>query len=314
MFYLFYFVLFRSFTLVSEPVQVVPEVDASQDTECIVPDQNHQQSQSLPAAIVGTVDLTTPRLTLNPFLLPEQIANRVWFHQASPGTIASSPVSSPTAQVFFPDILPNHIVLHSNVASGNPFICSVPPNMSHRSASYSIPHTQNNNGTQYISQSLPVSLTSNGLFSMSGSPNSDSAQQELSYPMETTANIHHNSHTLSPPSSSTLTVPTHRHSFSEGDHTLASIRPTSQHSHPTTLHHHGRRSLGSMIAPTSRQRRSSQHSPSRGSTLSLGRESPRQRRRSHDPSEDHNGILENLQMTAQRVSPANYNPNTDSNR
>ena len=253
----------------------MPEVDASQETECIVPDQNHQQSHTQPTAIAGTVDLTTPRLSLNPFLLPEQQANRVWFHQPSSGTIASSPVGSPTTQVFFPDILPNHIVLHSTVASGNPFICSVPQNMTHRSASYSIPsHTQNNNGTQYISQSLPVSLTGNGLFPIGSS---DSAQQELSYPMDTTAHLHPHSHTLSPPTSSTLTVPTHRHSFSEGDHTLASNRPTSQHSHPTV--HHGRRSLGSMIAP-SRQRRSSQHSPSRGSTHSLGRESPRQRRRS----------------------------------
>ena len=236
-------------------------------------------------------------LKLNPFLMPDQQA-RVWF-QGSPGTLATSPVSSPTTQFFFPDVS-NHIVLHSNLTSGNPFICSVPTGMSQRSASYSIPHTHSN-GMQYgISHSLPVSLTSSqrtAVFSISSSPNSD----DQTYQMDTSSHLRPHSNTTSPPSSSSTlaAIPTHRHSFSEGDHTLASIRPPTVHSNVV---HHGRRSLGSMLG-TSRQRRSSQHSPSRGSTHSLGIDSPRQRRRSHDPSENHAVVLESLQATAHRVSP-----------
>lgn len=88
--------ILRSFTLVHEPVQIVPEVDSSQSSECVVPDQDSSTNQQ---SSVNVSELTAPRLHLYPFI---ESNDSMWVQ--SPTVLQHSPISPTSVPLFlFPD-------------------------------------------------------------------------------------------------------------------------------------------------------------------------------------------------------------------
>lgn len=256
--------LHRTFTIASEPVQIVPEVDTSNNSDSLVPDQE-SGTQTTNAFIA---ELTAPRLTINPFLTSDGR-----FFVQSP----QSPVE--TGQFFFPTE-----PFHRMIPSINPFLCASP---SPRYSFAQSPSTSNFSS----SQSLPASMYSSQRHSIhilqtSSSP--DSVQDHSpSLDMHLHPyHVHRHSFSEGDPNSTThlrslLTHPSpipHTH----GRRSLGSMLGSVQSNRP--------------------HRRNSHHSPSRGINTVLT-ELPRIRRRSHEPRDNEREILQSLQAAVDRGIP-----------
>ncbi len=270
-----YFFHFRSLQLQIEPMQIVPEVDMSTSSDCIVPDGD--RSWPTETSNMNFTELSAPRLCLNPFIDSASGLPSGTFHfQSSPREGYSPPSPSSPRIVFFSDN-PSPLRNIPSYSSANPFVHSVssPSSTSDfRSNQSSLTHD--------ISQSLPIYLVSPNL----NSSNVTSTTDRPCTPPVSSYQMHLHPRYMSRHS--------HRHSFSEGD-ANSNLSPQTN-----TQHHHGRRSLGSMLGVIRSQRRHSHHNSPSPSYGMLNDESPRTRRRSHEPRDDEREILQGLQAAANR--------------
>lgn len=289
-------IFYRTFTLVREPVQIVPEIDSSQPTECTVPDQCIISQHGTPTSSVNVIELTAPRLHLHPFIELNNAHNtNRWIQTTSPGGIVHSPMS-PTMlpQFVFPDSPRTQL---PNSGGGNPFLSSSPNNPSLLSLTFQASNSYS------TAQSLPVSLYTHHIMPHSTNLLTDTIQEPHSTTWTPTDMSHPHLH----PSSAI-----HRHSFSEGDPNN-SIWIRRLLTGPSSSTVHGRRSLGSMLGgghhgevtrhgDLPRYRRNS-HSYTLGLT-----DGPRARRRSHEPRDNEREILQSLR--AVRRNSVNGRPHS----
>ena len=263
-------------------MQIVPEVETSQTSDCIVPDPNKVSSGNQ-SSNVTLIELSVPRLCLNPFTEQpcSDSSNTTLFFQSSSPRGIHSPSSPLSPQiVFFPDNSSASFI--SSFHSVNPFASS---NSSILSQSLPVESSITPHSVGYeSSQSLPIYLIPTD----ESNPSSPRYNLPPEHSLPTSSLQMH----LHPQYTSSQH---HRHSFSEGDsgsnpllRTLLS--PQSHNSHP----HHGRRSLGSMLGTMRQQRRNSHHTP----TGPYSEEPPRTRRRSHEPRDNQREILQGLQAAA----------------
>ena len=279
MFFVFHF---RSLHLQIEPMQIVPEVDMSSSSDCVVPDND--KAWATGSSNVNFVELSAPRLCLNPFIDAAGSQTTLYFHSSSPRGLHSPSSPASPQIVFFPDNSSQHTLLPS-YSSTNPFTSSS------SIISQSLPSGTLSNShsiTYDTSRSLPIYLVPTNEFTNSTSSNI-SLTPECTLP-SSSLQIH-----LHP-----QYIPRHghRHSFSEGDsNSNSSLLSPQSHVRPL----HGRRSLGSMLGVMRPQRRNSHHnSPSSPSYGMFNDEPPRTRRRSHEPRDNEREILQNLQAAANR--------------
>lgn len=276
-----------SFHLMSEPMQIVPEVDTSQMSECLVPDQDKWLLNS--HSPVNVIELTTPRLSLNPFINPDSHSSTYVIH-STPSSNPQSPLPSPNNPhlVFFPETSRNYPSSFSHI---NPFSCS--PTSAIIGHTLAIPSML---PPMDSTQSLPTYIPTQAHHHILQTTSPDSPQ--FSQPSESspTGSLQSYSH-LHPQYNNGRR---HSHSFSEGDPVNNPLLRNLLS--PGSMHVvHGRRSLGSMLGAIRQQRRSSNHSPSRSFGM-LGDELPRTRRRSHEPRDNEREILQSLQAAAHRNS------------
>ena len=281
----------------TEPVQIVPEMNLSgRRSEYMGPDQDNTVLAQL--AGIGLLDLNTSRLSFEP-----QANGTILIHTGSPHSIPS-PSTSPSPAHFFSffsdsprAVGPVHT---PPLPSANPFLCSSPAGVAHLPSAFPVT-TLPSSTISDSAHSLPASFFSTHRVLRTSPLDSptESVPEVIGAP-----NYHH----LHPHGNlSSLPQPTHRHSFSEGEHPgQAWIRSQlglpSASSATGVLPYHGRRSLGSMMGngmPLPRQRRSSHQSRS---ASSLVVEQPRVRRRSQEAGDDQRELLENLQSAAMSVT------------